>query len=111
MLDYYTFAAELTESGTAMVGNITTGGRKFGAFAAQKVGCPPIVTCTPDTPPSPGPPSPPTPGPPPPPPSPPPPHPPVPVWPLPLDLKCTPRTGIRTGTAAYNEFDIILDHI
>ena len=107
---YYTFEAALNAAGDKMIGNITTGGRKFGTFAAQKDGCPAIVKCTPSKPPPPPPPGPPrppppTPGPPGPPPPPPAPHPPVPVWPLPLKLDCTkaldnaPTTLLSTSVA------------
>jgi hypothetical protein len=99
--DYYSFDAALNAAGDEMVGNITTGGRTYGTFAAQKVGCPAIVACTPGKPPpSPPHPGPPHPPPPPPPPAPPPPpHAPVPVWPLPLALTCTKAPGGAPPTA------------
>lgn len=102
--DFYSFEAALNAAGDEMVGNITTGGRTHGTFAAQKVGCPAIAECTPSkpppSPPHPGPPHPPPPPAPPAPPAPPPAsHAPVPVWPLPLALTCTKAPGAPPATA------------
>jgi hypothetical protein len=99
--DFYSFEAAFNAAGDEMAGNISTGGRTYGTFAAQKMGCPAIITCTPNKPPPSPPPGPPPPGPPPPPAPPAPapaPHTPVPVWPLPLKLECTKVLGSEVGT-------------
>ena len=77
---YYSFEAAFSAAGDGMAGNITHGGRTYGSFAAQRIGCPTILQNCSSTP-TPAPPTPP---------GPPPPHAPVPVWPLPLRLDCTP---------------------
>jgi hexosaminidase len=82
---YYSFEASFNSAGDKMAGNISSEGRTYGNFTAQKNGCPEIQqNCTPGPKPPPPPPGP-TP--------PPPPHPPVPVWPLPLQLNCTPAVS------------------